>query len=704
MVSAVEVPSTLGFTSAASLDAVYGGGTAARVHSSRILVVGAGGVGCELVKNLASTGFSHITLIDLDTIDVSNLNRQFLFRKHHVGKSKAVEAAATITTMVPSTEIEGVVGNIKDTKFGISFFKSFNIVCCALDNLEARRHVNRMCLAADVPMIESGSTGYVGQTSVVAKGFECYDCTTRPQPKSYAVCTIRSTPEKPVHCVVWAKFLYELIFGSDDDGNVLKDLDMDMGRAASEASASIPDTEETGPNENPKKGKEPVKAPQANGHENGHSEQSTENNGTVIGAKSRRMRYAEGEDPEEFAKRVCKLVFVTDIEKQRKMTELWQERAPPLVYDVGGVVDKLSEEIKQPNLSDQTAWTKERSAVVFRETLKHIASHRKEEVGSLTFDKDDKDALMFVCAASNLRSHAYGVPLQSPFAVKGIAGNIVHAIATTNAVVGGLIVLEALKVMANNGDVRDCLTTFVSKAPVGARVMKILYPEQLRKKNEKCFVCSKGHLQLILDLEKTKLRTVVNTVLQKRMCVLQPTVNLTAGEYHNTLYECGVGLEEDEIEEYEQNLEKSLQELRVTDGSELVVSDLAQNLTCTVHVSHVSGLYEDKAEWERFKLEGKIQEAEIDTNGVRSEEDSTEDVDDECLEVPVQEMEGSRASAPNTSITIADEASVTVTAEGEGQGSKKRSLDHAENGRLDGEPETKKMRGEERESMEPENR
>lgn len=112
----------------------------------------------------------------------------------------------------------------------------------ALDNVDARQHVNRCCInfgalghthtqytrcdalpttrVAGITLVESGTEGYLGQTQVIRKGFsECYACTPKPVPRTFAICTIRTTPEKPIHCVVYAReYLFPLFFGPAGEG------------------------------------------------------------------------------------------------------------------------------------------------------------------------------------------------------------------------------------------------------------------------------------------------------------------------------------------------------------------------------------------------------------------------------------------------------------------------------------------------------
>lgn len=184
------------------------------LKTSRILVIGAGGLGCEILKNLALTGFKHIDIIDMDTIDVSNLNRQFLFRPRDVGMSKAITAANFIKHRMNDGELNIVGHNCRIQDKPTSFYQQFDLVICGLDSVEARRWINATLVTMVdselnnlVPLIDGGTEGFRGQSRVILPMLtSCYECTLdMVTPKvTYPVCTIANTPRLPEHCIEWA--------------------------------------------------------------------------------------------------------------------------------------------------------------------------------------------------------------------------------------------------------------------------------------------------------------------------------------------------------------------------------------------------------------------------------------------------------------------------------------------------------------------
>ncbi|KAL5068718.1 hypothetical protein RYX36_019605, partial [Vicia faba] len=107
--------------------------------------------------------------------------------------SKAKVARDTVLKFRPKINITSYHANVKDPNFDVDFFKEFNLVLNGLNNIDARRHVNRLCLTTDVPLVESGTTGFLGQVTVHVKGrTECYECQPKPAPKTYPVFTITS--------------------------------------------------------------------------------------------------------------------------------------------------------------------------------------------------------------------------------------------------------------------------------------------------------------------------------------------------------------------------------------------------------------------------------------------------------------------------------------------------------------------------------
>jgi NEDD8-activating enzyme E1 len=186
------------------------------LSSIKVLVIGAGGLGCEILKNLALSGFKDIHVIDMDTIDVSNLNRQFLFRASDVGKSKAECAARFVTRRCPSVSITPHNAKIQD--FDDDFYLQFHVVICGLDSIEARRWINSTLVGlvdpenpeSLKPLIDGGTEGFKGQARVILPTMtSCIECQLSMHAPRAAVplCTLATIPRQPQHCIEWAHII-----------------------------------------------------------------------------------------------------------------------------------------------------------------------------------------------------------------------------------------------------------------------------------------------------------------------------------------------------------------------------------------------------------------------------------------------------------------------------------------------------------------
>jgi len=471
--------------------AVFGRSIQSKILDLNYFLVGAGAIGCEMLKNWALMGVGcgengkvHVT--DMDRIEKSNLSRQFLFRSSDINEFKSTTAARAAQTMNPHMRVAAYQDKVApDTEhiFGDNFYDKLSGVCTALDNVEARLYVDQRCLFYRLPMLESGTLGTKGNTQVVVPHItENYGATRDPPEKSIPVCTLKNFPNQIQHTLQWARDYFEGEFrqGAEDVNSYLASSDFAAELASQQATKL--DTAKT------------IRRVLVD-------ERPTTFEDCIIWA---RLKFED-----LFASQIKQLLhnFPED-QVTSSGTKFWSgsKRCPkPLVFDL----DAKCEDAEMRNCFDfivaaanlrasMFGITGSTDEATFRKTLKNaivpdftpregvkIAANDAEakeqaesasvpaemdvdtEVGQILeslpakaelagfkltpieFDKDIDDHMLFVTACSNLRAMNYSIPTEDTHRSRAIAGRIIPAIATTTALVTGLICLELYKIIGS---------------------------------------------------------------------------------------------------------------------------------------------------------------------------------------------------------------------------------------------------------------
>ena len=473
--------------------AVIGHRAQAKMQQQHAFIVGAGALGCELVKNLACMGLGcgspqssaaaggSVVVTDMDVIELSNLSRQFLFRTHHIGQHKsrcAAAAAHAINKDLRISHMELKVAPDTETTFDDHFWKTKSLVINALDNVQARRYVDAKCVSHAKPLFDSGTLGAKCNTQTVIPHLtESYGSSNDPPEKSFPICTLHNFPNSIEHTIAWAKDKFQAAFVSQPsdvnaylhNADFLESLEKDPGQ-------------------------KPVVFQ------------------SVIEGLGRRPRSAE--DCVQWARRRFEELFVNNILQllhNLPLDKLTPEGQPfwsgakrppkPLAFDPAdslhvdfvyhaaclqeAVYGLTTDVARMPRdaLARIAASTTVDSFVPRQQA--YVTSEKEGAAGAaggvqpappppppviaahdLTaadlppksmfqnirlfvteFEKDD-DAnhhVDFITAVSNLRATNYGIPVADRIRTKMIAGRIIPAMVTTTALVTGLVGLEIMK-------------------------------------------------------------------------------------------------------------------------------------------------------------------------------------------------------------------------------------------------------------------
>ena len=147
-----------------------------KLKQSHVVVAGLGGLGTAASIYLACAGIGHITIVDCDFVELSNLNRQILHWEQDIGEKKPLSAAQKLTRLNPSIEITPLFeriteGNVRD------IIRGAHTVIDGMDNFETRFILNSACVGEGIPFIHAGINGLLGEITTIIPGkTPCFAC------------------------------------------------------------------------------------------------------------------------------------------------------------------------------------------------------------------------------------------------------------------------------------------------------------------------------------------------------------------------------------------------------------------------------------------------------------------------------------------------------------------------------------------------
>ena len=322
----------------------------------------------------------------------------------------------------------------------------------------------------------------------------------------------------------------------------------------------------------------------------------------------------ETEKVADFVRNTFIYLFDTDIAEQLSMEDKWKGRTPPVSITYSSIESEVASLSNASNTTNDPmrVLSVAENAASFMSTMGELV-RRKEECGELVFDKDDGVAMEFVSSAANLRMRCYHIDSQSPFVLKGIAGNIIHAIATTNAITAGCMVVQAVHILKRNQSMAECKEeeseqkisgeAAVRALPtrvcwVNSKGRRWLYPQMMETPNSGCFICQKSVVHLTLNPALFDYGSFVKRILQKHLGFKQPDIAIEfvdptdpeGAKRGSNLLECATeGDDEEERAEKEGLAVLALDDprIKIYDAASLSIDDFSQDVQVNLVVHYL---------------------------------------------------------------------------------------------------------------------